>query len=153
MPNFDKELLDDIDEIDALFARRNHLAPPVSALQIANTMRQLRQQPMPYRSVWHKQPGSLWGGVAVALAFSFFFISTLVGNIRPETVTQTIIRPFAAGQAEAMHTPGISITPMPQVANFQTLTIVPVPAFNQSQTSGESFKTVLAKPQTLPPNR
>jgi hypothetical protein len=150
MANFDKTLTGELDEIDALFARRNHLTPPLSVARINQTMRQLRQQPLPYRAVWHKQPSRLWGLVAVALAFSFFFISASVANLKPDLITQTVINPFAAEQA--IHTPAVNVTPAPPFGSYQTFTIVPVPAFNQNQT-GEVLKTVLVKPQTLPPNR
>jgi hypothetical protein len=152
MAELDKTLVEELDEIDALFSRRNHLAPALSVAQISGTLRQLRQQPLPYRSIWHKQPSRVWSLVAVFLAFGFFLISTLVGNVRPSAAMEQLTPAFTNSSEQAMHTPGVSsITPLPVMTNFQTFTIVP--AFNQTQNVSEPFKPALAKPQTLPPNR
>jgi hypothetical protein len=94
MAELDKTLVEELDEIDALFSRRNHLAPALSVAQISGTLRQLRQQPLPYRSIWHKQPSRVWSLVAVFLAFGFFLISTLVGNVRPSAAMEQLTPAF-----------------------------------------------------------
>lgn len=144
----------DTDEIDLLFSRRNHLTPPLSTTQLANTVRHLRQQPMSYYSFWHKQPSFAWVSVTVMLAVSLFVFSLFGSSFNvPNPVQTATNRTFLTEQAAI--TPA-AITPIPAVSGFVALTAAPAPALTQykSVETGEFYSLNLKpQPQTLPPNR